>query len=314
MSPAVFILIAVAFSTILAFDLRSTTRDTGKSGLLRAAAWGALAAACCGLLGLLRGGRWALSFAGAFLAELALSIDNVAAFVAVFAFLGLPRDARRRVLTWGLLGALVTRGALISVATFATRQWLAASAVLGAFLLFSAVWTVIASRRATPQSRVAPALMQWLHVARAPSSNALLVREDGHLRPTLILVAVVAVELTDLACSFDSVPTALAVTGDTLTLYASNILAVATLRALYVMFAAAPFQGRTMVWAAALLVGLAGAKLLASPWWAPTIVVTATVFGAAGAVLGVVALAGALRRRPPLTGGAIGAMAQVRKP
>ena len=84
-----------------------------RSALIRTLVWLLLAVGWGFAIASRRGGAAALSFAGAYMAELALSVDNVAAFLAVFAFLELDIRAQRRALAWGILGAFVSRGVLI---------------------------------------------------------------------------------------------------------------------------------------------------------------------------------------------------------
>lgn len=316
---SLFLLVAGAFVIALVLDLRWTSEpSTRKAALARAIGWVVLAAASGALLQAERGGSAGLAFAGAYISELALSFDNVGAFIAIFMVLGLGTHAQHRVLSWGVLGALLTRALLIAVATITTRRWTIASSVLGGLLLASAAWGVMVgwpqSTQRPSHSRLAAALSKRLHVAQDREIDAFFVRQGAHLRPTLLAVAVVAVELTDVVCSFDSVPTALAVTGDPLTLYASNILAVAALRALYGVLASAPVQGRVILGIATLLIGMAGTKLLLAPWWSPPLSVTVIALGTVGAALGAAATVRAVHHRRPLTNAANGAIPAMRKP
>jgi tellurite resistance protein TerC len=194
--------------------------------------------------------------------------------LAIFALLDIDRDAQRRVLGWGFLGALVTRAVLIGVATSTAGRWTAVSVALGAAMLASAAWTAIRPQRAAPPS-ARPVLTRFLPIAQDPTSRRFIVREAGRLRVTHLAVALVSIELADAVFSLDSVPTAFAVTSDPVVLYASNVLA-----------------------AILLLVALAGVKLLLSPWWSPPTWVAGTTFGVLAGGLGVVKIIAAIRARP----------------
>jgi len=244
-------------------------------------------------------------FAG-YLVEKSLSVDNLFVFVVLFETFGIPGALQHRVLFWGVLSALVLRGAMIvaGAALIDRFHWLLY--VFGAFLVFTG-WKLWRARGGPEQGgpgrivgwvrRVVPSTAE-LHGA------AFLVREDGRTLATPLLLALVAIELADVAFAVDSIPAVFAVTTDPFIVFTSNVFAILGLRALY--FVLAELVARL----AYLRVGLAavlvfvGLKMLAAPF--VRIPSWLSLAGIAGILA--VAVAASLRRAPsaPVPPGARG--------
>jgi tellurite resistance protein TerC len=181
------------------------------------------------------GGRHAWEYATAYLVEKSLSIDNLFVFLVVFRTLGVPHENHRSVLSWGILGALVFRlvFVLVGVAAIARYDWVLF--VFAAVLAWAAVRMLREDVTKKQDSRAASWLLSHLPVTRDLHGNSFFARVQGRRVATPLLVAVFALELTDIVFAVDSVPAALAISSSRFVVYSSNALAILGLRSLFVL-------------------------------------------------------------------------------
>ncbi|MGE0548259.1 MAG: TerC/Alx family metal homeostasis membrane protein [Kofleriaceae bacterium] len=205
-------------------------------------------------------------FLAAYLLEKSLSVDNLFVFMLVFASLQIPITQQRRVLTWGIAGAIVTRGVLIFVGAAAVREWHSLLYVFGAILIVAALKLL---REPAPESE--NRILLWLerHVrwTRKLDGHRFVTRIDGRLVATPLMLALIAIESTDIVFAIDSVPAAFAVTEQPFLIYSSNLLAILGLRALYVVLAGALADLRYLRFGLSAVLAFAGGKLLLSSWF-----------------------------------------------
>jgi len=150
------------------------------------------------------------------------------------------------VLTWGILGAVVMRGVLVFAGAAAIHRWHGLTFAFGA-LLFLAAYKLLRQHGAPGPNR----LVHWL---------------ETHLDWPRWLIALVAIELTDVVFALDSVPAAFAVTEEPFLIYSSNLFALLGLRALYVVLAGMLAELRYLRFGLAAVLGFAGAKLVTARW------------------------------------------------
>ena len=204
-------------------------------------------------------------FLAAYLLEKSLSVDNLFVFLLVFSALRIPVTEQRRVLTWGIAGAILTRGVLIFVGAAAVQRWHSLLWVFGAILIIAAVKLL---REAQPASE--SRLLRWLerHVPWTPQLDGhhFVTRRRGRLVATPLLLALIAIELTDIVFAIDSVPAAFAVTEEPFLIYSSNLFAILGLRALYIVLAGALVELRYLRYGLAAVLAFAGGKLLLGSW------------------------------------------------
>jgi tellurite resistance protein TerC len=232
---------------MLAVDLGVFHRRAHEVSLREAAAWSAvwisLALAFAYGVYHFRGTQAGLEFLTGYLIEKALSVDNIFVFVLVFSYFNVPARYQHRVLFWGILGALVMRGAMIAAGAVLIEQFHWVMYVFGAFLVVTGI------RMAThPRHAIAPEANPIVRMVRrvVPVSDryhgqSFFVRETvgGRLRrvATPLFVVLVLVETTDLVFALDSIPAIFAVTSDPFLVYTSNVFAILGLRALYFLLA-----------------------------------------------------------------------------
>jgi TerC family integral membrane protein len=237
---------AAAWAAFAAFVAAAVALDLGVLGrrarpigfreaLARTGAWAALAVGFGGLLAALRGRAAALEFFAGYVVEQALSVDNVFVMLAIFSALAVPQLLRHRVLFWGVLGAVVMRGALIAggASLLGRFHWL--TYVLGGALVYAAVKLGAGGEGegGVGGGGAAALFRRLLPTTEGFRGARFVVREGGRLYATPLLAALVAVELADLAFAADSVPAVFAVTRDPFLAFSSNVFAILGLRSLY---------------------------------------------------------------------------------
>jgi tellurite resistance protein TerC len=221
--------------------------------------------------------------------EEALSIDNLFVFLVLFRALHLDTHQQRRIFFWGLAGAFILRACAIAAGVSLFQKFFWVQICTGGFLIVTAVHTLTA-RRQPQQSSWMGGLAQRLGLQVAS-------RQDGQSQRSWkskgFLLALLLVQVADLLFAMDSIPAVLAVTHNFFIVYASNIFAVAGMRALY--FVIADFLERLSLlhYGLGSILLLAGAKLLLAPIC--TISATASL-AALGFILAVTAGASLLHK------------------
>ena len=211
----------------------------------------------------------ALLYLTAYLLEQSLSVDNLFVFVIIFETLAIPAAYQQRVLFWGVLGALVTRGVMIAagVTLFAHFQWVIYP--FGALILLGAARLIWGQRRereiAVKSCEVCGGwVARLIPVTPVLRGGRFWIRSSGRLVATPLFVALVVVETTDLIFALDSVPAVLSVTRDPLLVYSSNVLALLGMRSLYFVIAGAAARFDRLRFGLAAILVFAGVKLLIS--------------------------------------------------
>ena len=200
-------------------------------------AWIALSVGYGALVWWRRGSTAGTEFYTAWLLEKSLSFDNLMVFLLVFRRFKVPPGEHHRVLTWGIIGALVLRGAMIIGGVKLLAWWHPIVYAFGAFLAYSGVRTLIQREHddgELPDKRWVRLLRRFLPIAPRYEGSRFFVSGSGGGRcGTMLLFALVVIELSDLMFAVDSIPAVLGVTHDLQIVISSNLLAVLGLRALY---------------------------------------------------------------------------------
>jgi tellurite resistance protein TerC len=292
---------------VLALDLGVWHRRAHVIGAREAAKWTAiwfaLAILFAALVAWRAGGSAALTFLTGYAIEQSLSIDNVFVIAVILAQFQIPPAYQHRVLFWGVLGAVLMRGVFIASGSFLLGRFEWVQYIFGAFLLVAAV-RIRKHRDArleVGQNAVLRVLQRVLPIRSTLAGQRLVARDPergNRWSATPLLVALVFIELSDIALATDSIPAIFAVTRNPFLIFTSNVFAVLGLRSLYFVLAEAIRRFRNLPTALAIILGFVGLKmLLASVVTVPT-----------GVVLGVIVavLAVALRTGTGDQGPAIG--------
>ncbi len=250
-----------------AFGLESRAYATDEGSEVREALKWSLIWLALGLLptlwfGLLDSSHQASSYAAVYLIERALSLDNVFVFAVFIAAFEIPLASRDRLVSFGAIYAFVVRipAILVGVALFDASH--VVGYVLGALLIVLA-WRTARSGEEQGQSRVLTALQRRLPVSEHVE-RGWIVRRDGRLRVTPMLLCLIALVVADITFAVDSIPAALAISHEAGLLLTANLLALLGLRALYHLVTIARARLTYMDETIAVLLALVGVKLLGS--------------------------------------------------
>jgi tellurite resistance protein TerC len=254
----------VAASLVIDLLVHRGGRGTSRGAAIAwSAAWIAVALAFAGWIAIVLGRSAAEDYLGAYLMEKTLSVDNLFVFLLVFGRLGIPPIEQHRVLFWGILGALAARGVFIAAGTAVLARWHEVVYVLGAVLLVTGWRTLRAHGTGGGEdSRLLRWLRRHLPLTSTLHGHHFFVREDGRRRATPLLLALLAIELTDVMFAVDSVPAVFAITRDPFLVYSSNVFAILGLRALYLVLADMLERLRYMHYGLGAILLLAGVKML----------------------------------------------------
>jgi tellurite resistance protein TerC len=228
---------------MLAVDLGLFHRKAHEVSLKEAGAWSAvwvaLAFAFNGAVYAWFGPERALEFTTGYLIEKALAVDNIFVFVVIFGAFAVPTLYQHRVLFWGVLGALVMRAAFIVAGGAFLQRFHWAIYVFGGLLAITGVKLLVQRDQEVHPERnpLVRAFQRIVPVTHEDSGGHFLVRRAGRLHATTLLVALVAVEVTDVIFAVDSIPAIFAVTTDPFIVFTSNIFAILGLRSLYFLLA-----------------------------------------------------------------------------
>jgi tellurite resistance protein TerC len=287
---------------MLALDLGVLNRREHRVGLREALVW-SVVWTLVGLafnlwVGAHLGRQAGLEFLAGYVIERALSFDNLFVFVVLFNYFAVPAEQQHRVLFWGILGALVSRGLFIALGTalISHFEWLLF--VLGAFLVYTGL-KIFRDEEPEVHPEKNPVLRgfrRFVPLTANYRGKRFLVREDGRLKATPLLMVLAVVECTDVVFAVDSIPAVFGVTRNAFIIFTSNIFAILGLRALYFLLAAMMPRFRYLGYGVGLVLVFVGAKMLGHRWLeVPTGISLGIVLG----VLALAILASLLRPEPP---------------
>ena len=251
-----------------------TTADTGRpagSNVLWVVVWVGLGLAL-GLWVLATQGRTvAAEYYAAYFLEKSLSVDNIFVFVIIFSELHIPSAYQRRVLQFGVAGALLFRALLIGAGIALIERFTWITYPFAALILFAA-WRMlfgVERERAVVQAACNVCetwIARFVPVTPMLHGPAFWRREDGRRVATPLLVALVVIETTDIVFALDSVPAVLAITRNPFIVYSSNVMAMLGLRSLYFVLADALHRLRYLRRGLAVVLVFTGAKMLTNAW------------------------------------------------
>ncbi len=253
---------------MLALDLGVFHRRAHQIGLREAAWWSAFWIALGLLFGLgvyrYAGPHTGLEYLTGYLLEKSLSVDNLFVFVMIFGAFAVPATYQHRVLFWGILGALVMRGALILAGAYLIERFHWVTYLFGLFVLVTGLRMAVQRQQDIDieSNWIVNASRRYLRITGHYRGARLLVRSGGRLWATPLLVVLLVVEFTDLMFAMDSIPAIFAVTKNPFIVYTSNVFAILGLRSLYFLLAGCVDRFRYLRPALAVILVFVGAKML----------------------------------------------------
>ncbi|ABC82073.1 TerC family protein [Anaeromyxobacter dehalogenans] len=228
---------------MLALDLGVFHRKDHAVGPREALAWSlvwiALALGFGAYVWMRHGADSGLEYLTGYVIEKSLSVDNIFVFVVIFGALGIPALYQHRVLFWGILSALVLRGAMIAAGAALLERFHWIIYVFGGFLVLTGVKLFLARGGVShpEQSAVFRALKRVVPATPRLDGNRFFTVEGGRRLATPLFFALALIEFTDVVFAVDSIPAIFAITRDPFIVFTSNIFAILGLRSLYFLLA-----------------------------------------------------------------------------
>ena len=265
---------------LLALDLGVFHRESHAISVREAAAWTilwiALGLSFGGLVYLIyeqgwmgaeagTGGEALVSYLTAYLLEKSLSIDNIFVISLIFTRFRVKAEYQHRVLFWGILGAIVMRGAVIAGGVWLVQSFDWIFYVFGAWLVYAGIKSLRSEDELDPEhSRMMRLVRRMVPVVKGDEHGGKFLSRTrrGRRALTMLALALLAVEFTDLIFALDSIPAVLAVTPDPFLIVTSNVFAILGLRALYFVLAGMLDSFRYLKYSLAALLVVIGVKML----------------------------------------------------
>jgi tellurite resistance protein TerC len=265
----VIILLAVDFAML-------KTQGSHRVSIKEAAAWSAVWVAISlafgawfwwyldGLFGRELANEKALEYLSGYLIEKSLAVDNVFVWITLFNFFAVPVAFQKRVLLYGVLGAIVMRAVLIYVGALLLAQFHWILYVFGLFLLLTGVKMLVLSTH-EPDLEKNP-ILRWMRghmkITNEYHGEKFFVFKEGVHYATPMFVVLVLVEATDLIFAVDSIPAIFAVTGDPFIVFTSNIFAILGLRSMYFLLSDMAERFHLLKYGLAVILLFIGVKML----------------------------------------------------
>lgn len=271
-----FVLVMLALD-LFVFGGRKAHRVSVKEAAAWSLVWVALALAFAALLwwylkgvaGVDVAEQKSLEFLTGYVIEKSLSVDNVFVFLLIFSAFAVPPEYQRRVLLYGVLGAIVMRAIMILAGAWVVREFSWVLYLFGAFLVITGIRMLVAVDE-KPDLEKNPVLRfarRHLRVTDGFRGERFTVREGGVLFVTPLFLALLMVELSDLVFAVDSIPAIFAITADPFIVFTSNIFAIMGLRALYFLLADVADRFHLLKYGLAMVLAFVGMKMLVAPWF-----------------------------------------------
>ncbi|HEY9099461.1 MAG TPA: TerC family protein [Thiobacillus sp.] len=271
-----FVLVMLALD-LFVFGGRKAHKVSVKEAALWSLAWFSLALVFnAGLWWYLNGtvgaeiaDKKALEFFTGYLIEKSLSVDNVFVFLLIFTAFHVAPEFQRRVLIYGVLGAIVMRAIMILAGAWVVREYSWVLYLFGAFLVVTGIRMLVMAEK-TPDLEQNPVLKfarKHLRISEGDHGEKFTVMKDGVRYFTPLFLVLILIEVTDLVFAVDSIPAIFAITTDPFIVFTSNIFAIMGLRALYFLLADVADRFHLLKYGLAMVLTFIGAKMLIMPWY-----------------------------------------------
>jgi tellurite resistance protein TerC len=282
----------VGILVLLVVDLslfgKSAEKVSTKKALAESGIWVGIALLFNLWFGLQYGKDLGVEFLTGYLVEKSLSVDNLFVILLIFSSFKIPDKYQHRVLFYGVLGAIVMRAFFIIVGAQLLQLFHWILYVFGAILVLTAIKFIRETdEKIDVQENWSLRLLRKLMpTTNSFSGQNFFIVEDGVRKATPLFLALIVIEVTDLIFAVDSIPAVFAVTQDAFVAFASNILAILGLRALYFVLVDWVGQLRYLKPGLAAVLAFIGVKMLIIdfykiPSWVSLLVIFAILTTAA---------------------------------
>ncbi len=204
----------------------------------------------------------ALEFLGGFVIEKSLSIDNLFLFIMVFSGFGIKPEYQRRVLNYGIAGALVLRLIFVLLGVTIVNKFHWMLYIFGAILIFSGIKMMFGNEdNNVKDSRLIKVIGRLIPVSDSLEGDRFFVRKNKVLYATPLLAVLIVIEFTDIIFAVDSIPAIFSITLDPFIVYTSNIFAIMGLRSMYFVLGNLHEKFKYVKYGVALILTFTGLKL-----------------------------------------------------
>lgn len=206
----------------------------------------------------------ALEFFTGYLIEKSLAVDNIFVFLMLFSYFAVPAEYQRRVLLYGVLGAIVMRAVMILLGAWLIAKFHWVLYLFGLFLLVTGIKMLVFAGH-EPDLEKNP-ILRWMrghiNITEQYYGERFFVLKNGVRYATPMFLVLVLIEVSDLIFAVDSIPAIFAITGDPFIVFTSNIFAILGLRALYFLLADVAGRFHLLKYGLALVLAFIGTKML----------------------------------------------------
>jgi tellurite resistance protein TerC len=213
----------------------------------------------------LSGKEAGMQYLTGYLIEQALSVDNLFVIALIMAYFKIPPQYQHNILFWGIVGVIVTRGLMIGVGFALVTAFSWVNYLFGAILLYSAYKMAVTDESEDvnfDKNWATGLIKKFIPVSNGFGEGHFFTKVDGKTTATMLFVALVVVESTDILFAFDSVPAVFSVTQDPFLVFSSNIFAILGLRSLYFVLAASMEKFEYLEKALILILAFIGLKMM----------------------------------------------------
>ena len=206
-----------------------------------------------------------LEFVTGYLIEKSLAIDNVFVWLMIFGAFAVPPALQRRILLYGVIGAIVLRTIFILAGAWLIQEFSWVLYIFGAFLVYTG-YKFLKGGHDEPVDLEEMKLLKWLRkhmrVTSTLRGEKFLVRENGLLWATPMLVVLILVEISDVIFAVDSIPAIFAITTDPFIVLTANLFAILGLRAMFFLLAGAAATMHYLPYGLGVIMTFIGIKML----------------------------------------------------
>ncbi len=227
-----------------------------------------------------------LAFLTGYVMEKALAVDNVFVWLMLFSYFSIPAALQRRVLIYGVLGAIVLRTIMIFAGSWLVTQFSSILYLFGAFLLLTGLKMAFSKeddKNAVGDKPVVRWLRKHLRMTNELEGEKFFTRKNGVLFVTPLLLVLIMVELSDVIFAVDSIPAIFAVTTDPFIVLTSNLFAILGLRAMYFLLANVAKRFSMLKYGLAVVLVFIGVKMLIVEFYHIPVAIS---LGVVGVILG----------------------------
>ena len=215
-------------------------------------------------------GTMSLEYFTGYIIEYSLSIDNIFVILLIFSSFAVKEEFYKRVLMWGIIGAIIMRFIFIFLASILVQKFDFVLYIFGAFLIFTAIKMFVQRNKPhethPENNKIVKFASRLFPTTKSIKDHSFIKKIDGRRYITPLFLCLIAIEFSDLIFAFDSIPAIFSVTKDPYIVFFSNIFAVLGLRSLFFLVSGVMGKFRYLNVGLSALLFFIGVKMLAEHW------------------------------------------------